>query len=283
MGSGEPKQASRRDQSPLASKASFRMLDPRLGFSRRPQHADHIETNAVAFEAMAREKDLRSARDAPLFGPVDRGARFAGHGGLPGLDLDEHNRAAIDRHDIDLPAPKTAGHDLIALPAQKRDRRALAALAQRKRSTPGAPPAHQGRQIEDELAEANHGTLGCVECWVLRSCAARRGNLWGRGRQSIYHVTRPRKPVAGRRKWKFSRYLRQRFGFALAAGYSRSSREHTMVAGLPATTVQGGTSRGVTARAPTTAPAPIVTPGSKKASVHIQQSSSTVILLPESA
>jgi hypothetical protein len=48
-------------------------------------------------------------------------------------------------------------------------------------------------------------------------------------------------------------------------------------AGLPATTDQGGISFVTTARAPTTDPRPIVTPGAMNASAAIQQSSSIVI------
>ena len=62
-------------------------------------------------------------------------------------------------------------------------------------------------------------------------------------------------------------------GQAFEPGSSSRVRFLTNLAGFPTTTVQGATFFVTTARAPTIAPSPIVTPGPRKASAHIHASS----------
>src|SRR5947209_15794627 len=113
---------------------------------------------------------------------IQRAARF---------DFDEHDRAAIDGHQIQLALAGAAGlkHDLITEPPQKLGRRLFAALAERRRTPPIDPPPH------DRPQPATHGSdpRRSGRVWKRRSLTARwkRGTGTSRQSQTFDSANRP--------------------------------------------------------------------------------------------
>lgn len=95
-------------------------------------------------QAAAFQIGRRQPRQPPLLGQIDRFGRMPLLVAAAGFHLDEDDRAAIDRHQVDLPQPgaNPAADDPIAEPPQVAGGRGLASLAQ------GSPPPGRGEPVE---------------------------------------------------------------------------------------------------------------------------------------